>query len=101
MGTIAAPAWTRSRAVRSSDAESRVLQLRSTRFQPRDALLAATRDVARLLGADSIGVLVRGAVADFLVLSDNPLEDITNTLTIERVISRGTYYHPDELRVEW
>ncbi len=70
-------------------------------FQPRDALLAATRDVARLLGADSIGVLVAGAVADFLVLSDNPLEDITNTLTIERVVSRGTYYRPDELRVEW
>src|SRR5439155_22104325 len=34
---------------------------------PKDALLAATRDAARLLGADSLGVLKDGAPADFVV----------------------------------
>lgn len=58
-------------------------------FLPREALLAATARAAQLLGADSIGVLRPGAVADFLILSRNPLEDIANTLMIETVVLRG------------
>lgn len=70
-------------------------------FHPRDALLAATREAARLLDADSIGVLTQGAVADFVVLSASPLEDIANTRAIQFVVSRGTAYYPEDLRAEW
>jgi imidazolonepropionase-like amidohydrolase len=68
---------------------------------PRDALLAATRNVATLLEADSIGVIRAGGVADFVVLDANPLEDIQNTKRINRVVLRGTAYTPDELREGW
>ncbi len=68
---------------------------------PRDALLAATRDGARLLGADSIGVLQPGAVADFVILSGNPMENIENTREVERVVFRGAAYWADDLKEGW
>ncbi len=64
----------------------------------KEALLAATRDAARLLQADSLGVLLEGKLADFVVLTADPLADITNTRRIMWVISRGMRYNPDELR---
>ncbi len=68
---------------------------------PRDALLAATRNVAHLLEADSIGVIRAGAVADFVVLDANPLEDIQNTQRINRVVLRGTAYLPEDFQEGW
>ena len=65
---------------------------------PSQALLAATRDAARLLHADSIGVLKREAVADFVILSASPLDDIRNVKQIEHVISQGRRHQPVELR---
>ncbi|GIW52101.1 MAG: amidohydrolase [Gemmatimonadales bacterium] len=68
---------------------------------PREALLAATRDAARLLGADTIGVVRSGALADFVVLSASPLEDVANTRRIEMVVSRGLARSAAELRALW
>ena len=68
---------------------------------PREALLAATRDAARLLRVDSIGVVRAGGVADFVILSANPLEDIGNTRKIDAVVSRGAYRTEAELRAMW
>lgn len=65
---------------------------------PRDALLAATGTPARLLGVDSIGVIRAGALADFVILNANPLEDIRNSRDIDRVVYRGVAYTPTELR---
>lgn len=70
-------------------------------FTPREALLAATRDNARLIGADSIGRLVPGAVADFVVLGGNPLDDIAHTRQIELVVARGTMHRPADLQRGW
>jgi imidazolonepropionase-like amidohydrolase len=70
-------------------------------FQPRDALLAATRNGALLLGVDSIGLLAPGKVADLVILTRDPLEDIRNTLAIDRVMSRGNLLSPDSLRAVW
>jgi len=56
---------------------------------PDQALLAATRDAARLLAADSIGVLRPGAVADFVVLRADPRQNIANLGAIEEVIAAG------------
>ncbi len=68
---------------------------------PREALLAATRDAARLLGADTIGVISSGALADFVVLSASPLEEVANTRQIEMVVSRGLARSAAELRALW
>ena len=68
---------------------------------PRDAILAATRNGALLLGVDSLGLVAPGKVADLVVLGHDPLVDIRNTLTIERVMSRGVLLAPDSLRRVW
>jgi imidazolonepropionase-like amidohydrolase len=68
---------------------------------PRDALLAATRDGARLLHADSIGVVRQGAVADFVILSADPLEAIGTTRQIDAVVARGAYHTEADLRALW
>jgi imidazolonepropionase-like amidohydrolase len=59
-----------------------------------DALLAATRNAAQLVNADSIGMLSPGAVADFIVLNASPLADIANSRDIDLVVLRGTLYSP-------
>jgi imidazolonepropionase-like amidohydrolase len=68
---------------------------------PREALMAATKDAAELIQADSLGVLTAGNVADFVVLTGNPLEDIENTRAIDRIVFKGVSYHSDELRLDW
>jgi imidazolonepropionase-like amidohydrolase len=63
-----------------------------------EALRSATSGAAALLGADSIGVLKAGAVADIVVLSVSPLTDIRNVRRIEAVVARGRRYEPAPLR---
>jgi len=68
---------------------------------PAEALRAATRDAADLLGADSLGTLVPGKAADLVVLSKDPLADITNTRTVTRVMIRGRLILADSIRNRW
>jgi imidazolonepropionase-like amidohydrolase len=68
---------------------------------PKEAILSATRHAAELIEADTLGVLTPGNVADFVVLSGNPLEDIHNTRAVERVVFKGISYHPEKLRMDW
>ena len=70
-------------------------------LMPKDALLAATRDAARLLGIDSIGVLAVGKPADFIVLGGDPLQDIANTRKVERVVQNGVGRTVADLRRAW
>ena len=65
---------------------------------PAEALHSATAGAAALVHADSIGVLKAGAVADFVVLSASPLDDIRNLRQLEAVIARGRRHVPIELR---
>lgn len=68
-------------------------------FTPAEALASATSDAAQLLRADSLGVLRAGAVADFVVLRGNPLEDIRNVARVETIVARGRSHDPGALRV--
>jgi imidazolonepropionase-like amidohydrolase len=68
---------------------------------PAEALRAATRDAAALLGADSLGILVPGRAADLVVLSRDPLADITNTRSVTRVMVRGQLILADSIRNRW
>ncbi|MGD8281079.1 MAG: amidohydrolase family protein [Gemmatimonadota bacterium] len=56
---------------------------------PEEALHAATAVSAGCLGRDDVGTLEPGRWADFIVLSEDPLEDIQATRSIERVYVAG------------
>jgi imidazolonepropionase-like amidohydrolase len=70
-------------------------------LEPREALRAATRNGAVLIGADSLGLLAPGKVADLVVLSKDPLADIRNTRAIQSVMSRGYLLDADSIRATW
>ena len=59
-------------------------------FSAQDALLAATRTGAVLLGVDSLGLIAPGKVADLVVLSRDPGAEIGNTLAIDKEIGRAS-----------
>lgn len=68
---------------------------------PAEALRAATRDAAALLGADSLGVLAPGKAADLVVLRRDPMADIANTRTVAQVMLRGHLMAADSIRARW
>ena len=68
---------------------------------PVDALIAATRTSAEILGLDRLGTIAAGKNADFVVLDANPLADILNTRRISRVYLRGVEVDRQTLRVAW
>jgi imidazolonepropionase-like amidohydrolase len=68
---------------------------------PEEALLAATANAAKLLRADSLGVIAPGNVADLVVLRGHPHQSIRNTRSIDRVMVRGVLLSPDSLRATW
>ena len=61
-----------------------------------EVLRAATVLNAEKLGLqEEIGSLEPGKMADFLVLDENPLDDILNTLSIQYTIQGGVIYDAD------
>jgi imidazolonepropionase-like amidohydrolase len=68
---------------------------------PVEAIAAATRRGGQLLGADSLGLVAPGKVADLVVLNANPATSIAATRNIAWVMSRGRIFRPDSLRGAW
>ncbi|HTF22654.1 MAG TPA: amidohydrolase family protein [Candidatus Limnocylindria bacterium] len=67
-------------------------------FTPLEALQTATINPARFFGMeDQLGAVEKGKLADLVLLSDNPLDDIANTQKIAGVIVNGRYFYRAEL----
>jgi molybdenum ABC transporter molybdate-binding protein len=65
---------------------------------PAHTLVAATRMSAEILGLTDLGTIAPQKSADFVVLNANPLDDITNTRTIQSVYLRGREVDRSALR---
>jgi len=68
---------------------------------PVEAITAATRRSAQVLGADSLGTLTHGKLADLVVLNADPAAHIAATRDIAWVMLRGRIVRPDSLRAAW
>jgi imidazolonepropionase-like amidohydrolase len=65
---------------------------------PLVVLKAATINGARSLGiADNLGSIEEGKLADLVVVSGNPLDDIKATRNVRHVIKAGTIFDPTKL----
>lgn len=72
--------------------------LQEAGLSPAEVLVAATYGGAIALGVDNeIGSIEPGKLADLVVLSANPLEDVRNARAIEWVIKGGVPRKPEEL----
>jgi hypothetical protein len=70
-------------------------------FTPVEAISAATRRGAQVLGTDSIGIVAPGKTADLVILNRNPAQDIGATKDIALVMLRGQMIRPDSVRASW
>lgn len=68
---------------------------------PVEAIGAATRTAARMLGNDDVfGTIAVGKWADLVILRSDPSRDIRNTRTIALVIKAGVVHRVDERSLE-
>jgi imidazolonepropionase-like amidohydrolase len=67
-------------------------------LSPLEVLRLATAGGAAAVGADDLGTIVPGKLADLVLLKANPLENIHNTETIWRVVKGGWIFDPSKLQ---
>src|SRR5262249_3875889 len=68
---------------------------------PMQALVVGTRNSARILRLDQLGLVAPGKSADFIVLDANPLDDIGSTRRISGVYLRGGEIPRATMAAKW
>ena len=67
-----------------------------------EVLRAATIDGARIIGVEQdLGSIETGKLADLVILDANPLDNIRNTVQIDRVMKNGRLYDGDTANQLW
>ena len=66
-------------------------------FTPLEALQQATMNAAKALKIANLGMLKENYIADIVILNENPLQQIENTMSIDRIVKGGTSYTIEEL----
>lgn len=67
-------------------------------FSTVQALNAATRDAARILGIDDrLGTIETGKIADFLVVKGDPVRDIRDVRNVRMVFQNGDLVVRDDM----
>jgi imidazolonepropionase-like amidohydrolase len=67
-----------------------------------DVLRVATVESAKAIGLDNeIGTIEAGKLADLIAMDSNPLDDITHTNSINRVMVNGVLYDAETLAQQW
>jgi Tol biopolymer transport system component len=69
---------------------------------PMEVLRAATLHGAEIVGyGQDLGSIEPGKLADLVILSENPLDDIRNTNTVRYVMKNGELFEGDTLKQLW
>jgi imidazolonepropionase-like amidohydrolase len=75
--------------------------LAASGFTPMEVIVAATREPAKALRLDQLGLVAPGKSADFIVLDANPLDNVANVRKIDKVYLRGQEVDRAGLRAKW
>lgn len=62
---------------------------------PMEVLVASTRNGAKAMGREDFGTIEEGKIADLVLLSENPIDDILNVRMIELVMRGGKVWDAD------
>jgi len=70
-------------------------------FSPMDAIVAATRNGGvALRKGDELGTVEPGRLADLMLVSGNPLEDVRNLRKIDRLMLNGEWVERPALKLK-
>ena len=68
---------------------------------PMQAIVSGTRTSAEVMGLKQLGAVAAGKSADFIVLDANPLDNIVNSRTINKVYLRGLEVDRAGFKAAW
>src|SRR6476660_7536008 len=68
---------------------------------PMEAIVSGTRKAAEVAGLKQLGTVAAGKSADFIVLDANPLDNVVNSRTINKVYLRGQEVNRARLKATW